>query len=132
MGRHMTDQRSEWLSRREAAALAGVHYNTVRGWERDGKLRTKTFPGPSGPEVHVAREDLDQLIAERPPREPRTSADEELARYREEVARLQGEIAVLRERIDFLIQDREVLLREVLEIARGGRARGGGTERRSP
>lgn len=31
-----------WLTRREAALAGGVHYNTVRLWERAGFLRTKT------------------------------------------------------------------------------------------
>lgn len=52
LGRHrsarhgVTSQRQQrrqasggWLTRREAARRAGVHYNTIRHWEKTGRLR---------------------------------------------------------------------------------------------
>lgn len=52
-------QESGWLTRRQAAALGGVHYNTVRLWERGGQVRTKT----RGRETLVNEQDLRGLLA---------------------------------------------------------------------
>lgn len=91
---------SRWLSRREAAARAGVHYNTVRGWERDGRLRTKRVPGLTGPQVQVSVDDLDAITADRLPRLPSQLTHEEalheVDRLREANAELQGEVNALR------------------------------------
>jgi transposase len=91
---------SRWLTRREAAARAGVHYNTVRGWERDGRLRTKRVPGLTGPQVQVSLDDLDAITAERPLRPPAHLTHEEalheVDRLREANAELQGEVNALR------------------------------------
>lgn len=105
-----------YVSRRQAAALARVHYNTVRQWERQGRLRTRKFFGPTGEEVHVLARDLETLLRSRPEPAPGSSSDrtssvtqEEFRRCRETVARLEGEVAALRD-----------MLREVLQIAKGG------------
>ena len=37
-----------WLTRREAARRAGVHYNTIRFWERSGRLRKSKTPTGRG------------------------------------------------------------------------------------
>ena len=34
------DAEGGWITRREAARRAGVHYNTIRHWEQTGRLRT--------------------------------------------------------------------------------------------
>ena len=34
-----------WLTRREAARRAGVHYNTIRFWERTGRIRRSKSGG---------------------------------------------------------------------------------------
>jgi hypothetical protein len=90
---------SRCLSRREAAARAGVRYTTVRGWERDGRLRTKRVPGLTGPQVQVSLDDLDAITADRPPRLPSQLTHEEalhVDRLREANAELQGEVNALR------------------------------------
>jgi DNA-binding transcriptional MerR regulator len=99
------------MSRREAAAVAGVHYNTVRGWERDGRLRTKRVLGSTGPEVHVSVDDLETITAERPSRPTaeftQDEAVREVQRLREANAQLQGEVNALRS-----------VLSDVLHLAR--------------
>ncbi|MGH2784020.1 MAG: MerR family DNA-binding transcriptional regulator [Actinomycetota bacterium] len=37
-----------WITRKEAARRAGVHYNTIRHWEKTGRLRTSRRGGRSG------------------------------------------------------------------------------------
>jgi len=48
-----------WLTRREAARRAGVHYNTIRHWERGGRLRVSRKAGTRGTLVNAV--DLDGL-----------------------------------------------------------------------
>jgi hypothetical protein len=49
-----------WLTRREAARRAGVHYNTVRHWEQTGKLRRSKQRDSRGAKVSAL--DLDALM----------------------------------------------------------------------
>lgn len=65
-----------WLSRRDAASRAGVHYNTVRIWERAGKVRTNTL----GNQTLIHAGDFEKLIANRTasPRGSNTPAPEVL------------------------------------------------------
>jgi hypothetical protein len=46
-----------WLTRREVASKAGVHYNTVRIWERAGKVRTSQL----GNQTLIHEGDFNQL-----------------------------------------------------------------------
>jgi len=48
-----------WLTRREAARRAGVHYNTIRHWERTGRLRRQKGAGSRG--ALVSAIDLDSM-----------------------------------------------------------------------
>lgn len=50
-----------WLTREQAADRAGVHYNTIRHWERRGLLRTTSRPGIRG--VFVHGEDVERAAA---------------------------------------------------------------------
>ena len=52
-----------WLTREQAADRAGVHYNTIRGWEQGGLLRTTTRAGVRGTLVNAT--DLGRVLAER-------------------------------------------------------------------
>jgi MerR-like DNA binding protein len=49
-----------WLTRREAARRAGVHYNTIRHWERTGRLRRSKSGSARG--AMVSALDLDGLV----------------------------------------------------------------------
>ncbi|MFY9587810.1 MAG: MerR family transcriptional regulator [Actinomycetota bacterium] len=72
LGRHrstrhgVTSQRQQrrqesgrWLTRREAARRAGVHYNTIRHWEKTGRLRREKGSGGRG--ALVSASDLEGL-----------------------------------------------------------------------
>ena len=48
------------MTRREAARRAGVHYNTIRHWERTGRLRRSKRPGSQGAMVNAT--DLERLM----------------------------------------------------------------------
>jgi uncharacterized C2H2 Zn-finger protein len=50
-----------WLTRREAARRAGVHYNTIRHWEKTGRLRRSKAGGQKG--AMVSADDLARLRA---------------------------------------------------------------------
>lgn len=50
-----------WLTRREAARRAGVHYNTIRHWEKTGRLRRAKASGGKG--AMVSADDLAKLRA---------------------------------------------------------------------
>lgn len=52
-----------WLTREQAADRAGVHYNTIRGWEQGGLLRTTKRAGVRGTLVNAT--DLGRVLAER-------------------------------------------------------------------
>lgn len=53
------DSAGGWLTRKEAARRAGVHYNTIRHWERTGKLRRSNRGGSRG--ALVSASDLEDL-----------------------------------------------------------------------
>jgi hypothetical protein len=48
-----------WVTRREAARRAGVHYNTIRFWERTGRLRRSKSAAGRG--AMVSAIDLENL-----------------------------------------------------------------------
>jgi excisionase family DNA binding protein len=49
-----------WLTRKEAARRAGVHYNTIRHWEKTGRLRRSRAGGRG---AMVSATDLEALRA---------------------------------------------------------------------
>lgn len=50
-----------WITRRQAAARAGVHYNTVRIWERTGKVSTSSL----GNQTLISEDDFKAVVADR-------------------------------------------------------------------
>lgn len=48
------DAAGGWVTRREAARRAGVHYNTIRHWEQTGRLRRSRRGGSRGTLVSAA------------------------------------------------------------------------------
>jgi hypothetical protein len=52
-----------WLSRQDAAKRAGVHYNTIRQWERTGLLHTTRQRGTRGSLIQAS--DLQKVLSER-------------------------------------------------------------------
>ena len=69
-----------WMSREQAAEHVGVHYNTVRHWERRGLVRTMKRDGIRG--IFVHGEDIGRAAAGATLRGPigRTVSIEELER----------------------------------------------------
>ena len=55
----------EVVTRREAAELAGVHYNTIRSWEKEGLLNVTRI----GSRVWIRLDELLGVIAGRGPKE---------------------------------------------------------------
>ena len=100
----------EWVPRAEAADRAGVHRNTILDWERRGLVKTRRAAGPTGQQVVIRLIDLERVIAGRPDRASRS-----------DLAALQAENKYLRERLAEVTAEREDLLRELLDIARGRR-----------
>lgn len=52
-----------WLTRQQAAERAGVHYNTIRLWERGGLIRVQKHDGTRGALLDAS--DLAKVLAER-------------------------------------------------------------------
>lgn len=52
-----------WTTRKEAATRAGVHLNTIRNWEQEGRLPVRKVPGRR--ELQVDVEALNRIVAER-------------------------------------------------------------------
>ena len=65
----------------EAARRTGASLSAIRGWARDGQVRSRTGVGPRGERVEVAVADVERLTSERPPAPQRRPA-----RRRAEVA----------------------------------------------
>jgi hypothetical protein len=95
--------RTGWLTREQAATYAGVHYNTIRLWERSGGLRTVKRPRVRG--TLIDSRDLNRLMAERsvagaPATGPSRGGDASVAvleaRFRELVDGLERLVASLK------------------------------------
>lgn len=54
--------KGQWVTRTQAAQLAGVHYNTIRLWEGAGKVRSERRPGIRGKLLNLA--DLGRVVGE--------------------------------------------------------------------
>ncbi|HEX9775996.1 MAG TPA: hypothetical protein VGB83_10515 [Actinomycetota bacterium] len=108
-----------WVTREQAAAKAGVHYNTVRQWEQAGNIRTRKQVGSRTLLLSLA--DLDRVLAQR-------SGLAGLA-----AASSDASVAVVERKVDALIAGLEQLvasLRGVGAPRRGpGRPKGSGVKR---
>lgn len=100
------------MTRRQLAAFAGVHLNTVRLWEREGKIEPHTADGPNGVTIVYSTAEVTKFLAQRGHVKPRASA-------REHLARVQVENGVLREQLAYERTRSERLERELAKIARG-------------
>jgi DNA-binding transcriptional MerR regulator len=111
MPRRVTVQEEELLTRREAAELAGVHINTIRLWERTGRVHPQKLPNGI---VMIPRAEVESIISNR--REgARTDA--------EHMAELEAEVRMLREEKAELSVRYEKLLDEVIRLAAEERKR---------
>ncbi len=60
-----------YLSIADAVRRTGASASAVRGWSRDGQVRSRTGDGPRGPRTEVAVADVERLAAGRLPAPPR-------------------------------------------------------------
>lgn len=60
------ESRVAYLSIADAARRTGASLSAVRGWARDGQVRSRTGSGPRGDRTEVALIDVERLTAERP------------------------------------------------------------------
>ncbi len=93
----------ELVPRREAARLAGVHYNTIRLWERQGYLETSRGDGG---DIMVSLEQLEDVIRRR--KEGAGAIDAP------RIAALEAENRLLREERDRLVTQLE-RVQQILE-----------------
>ncbi len=81
-----------WLSRQDASKQFGVHYNTIRNWERAGLVRVTE--GEHG-EKMVNRQDMQNQLSRRPQRIEPPSVE----RLAFVVTDLAGRVAELEQRL---------------------------------
>lgn len=103
----MSTRMAEYVTRREAAELAGVHINTVRLWERTG--RVSTMKQDNGV-VMIPRAEVDQIVEHR-----RESAMDDNAR----MAALEAENRVLREELEVVRGQFQQVLDRITQHASG-------------
>ncbi|MBA2725427.1 MAG: hypothetical protein H0U53_05505 [Actinobacteria bacterium] len=101
------------LSRRQAAASAGVHYNSIRAWEKAGLLRAERHQVGRRQEVRIHLEDLERLLRTRSEQMGHSSSRGRAA-TRPTAEEQDGGTRPLRERIAAL-EGENRLLRELLE-----------------
>lgn len=99
-------QEERLVSRREAARIAGVHYNTIRLWERTGRL---TPHKQGGGDVYISVSELEGVVSERVDQ----AGDSDEAR----VAALTAENKMLRDDLNRLEERYDRLLNTVLRLA---------------
>lgn len=92
------------VTRREAAAIAGVHYNTVRLWERTGRIRPRRA---TNGDVLIDARELEEVMRERGAGIP----DD-----RSRIAALEAENRLLREQLARTSEQYERLLEKVLQL----------------
>ena len=113
----MADKAPEWLSRTEAARIAGVHFNTVRDWEATGKLHPKRTTIGSRERILISRKELEAVIEERGERLSLLpgAGREQITQAREKIARLEAEHEMLTAQLEELKAEKERLLTRILE-----------------
>lgn len=127
---------TQTLSRREAAAYAGVHYNTIRLWEQRGRLEPERVTVNGVEEVRIPIAQLEELMQERDevttarsrPRPTFTSPENarlwaaleklevENSKLSTRCQLLEQENSTLRERLEANEAERERLLTKLIEI----------------
>lgn len=114
------------VTRSEAARLLGVHYNTIRHRQSRGELSTVRRVGKLGVEealVPMAEVERDLKIAEEAGRGVSRVDDAEvlkaLGHAQQEIARLGAENEALRTALEEQKAEKDRLLAEILDIARG-------------
>lgn len=132
----------QWITRREAVAIAGVHYNTIRQWERKGHFKVKRELRGAVEESLISAAELRSFLKERGLRQhemvlaPSALSENpealeiwrryevsqaEVVALREEVAALRASLEAEKERATADREERLALTKEFLAVARGER-----------
>lgn len=116
----------ELVTRSEAARLLGVHYNTIRHRQARGELSTVRRLGRLGvEEALVPREEIDRDLAKAEEagkgvvRVDNVETLKALELAQREIARLGAENDALRTALEEAKAEKDRLLGEILDIARG-------------
>lgn len=101
------------VSRREAARLAGVSYNGIRLWEKQGRLHAVKMENGH---VMYPISELEAIVKER--RQEEGDPEIRLVKAEAENEALHAEIELLKDTLTQLRTEHEELLRTVIELAR--------------
>ncbi|MGH2830530.1 MAG: MerR family transcriptional regulator [Actinomycetota bacterium] len=95
-----------WITREQATQRAGVHYNTIRHWERRGLVRTTKRAGIRG--VFVHGDDIERAaLGEHPGPGRRGASLEDLeARYKELITKLERLLSAAKTAADRVVTRR--------------------------
>lgn len=104
----MPVQAPQEVTRRQAATIAGVHYNTVRLWERHGRIHPRRAPNG---EMMIDVRELEEIMRDRGTTQP----DD-----RSRIAALEAENKLLREQLAVVSERYEKLLDKVLQLTGQG------------
>lgn len=109
-----------YVSRDEAAKLAGVHFNTIRLWEKTGRLTPRRVQRGSRTYVRVSLKELNEIVEDRGDKASQLpgGTHDQVTELRERVARLEAEKDSLTTRLEELRSEREELLHHVLDTKR--------------
>ena len=102
------------VSRQEAARLAGVHPNTIRLWEENGRLHPHKLENGR---VMIPISELEAIVRER--RSPEGDPEHRIAELEAENGILRAENAFVKEAYTQLQKEHAELLSTVIELARG-------------
>jgi DNA-binding transcriptional MerR regulator len=109
-----------YVNREEAARLAGVHWNTIRLWERTGRLTPKREMQGDKARVMIPLSQLQVIIEERGAgRAASGLTQDQMTDLRSTIARLEAELESSRERLAELRNERDRLLSHVLDTEGG-------------
>ena len=104
-----------YVTREEAATLAGVHWNTIRLWERTGRVHPKREMRGAKERVLIPLSELQAIIDTRGAKYAPAPNHDQIASLRESIARLEAELGSSKERLAELRAERGALLERLLE-----------------
>jgi hypothetical protein len=108
----------EWITRREAAAILGVHYNTIRGREERGELTRKDEMRNNVKTAVYRRDQVEALRSQYRRLNPdgdRPVQQSEIMELRSQLAARMARIEELSERLAECESERRQLLARLLE-----------------
>lgn len=110
-----TEVETTHVSRQEAARLAGVHVNTIRLWEENGRVHAQKLENGR---VMIPMSELEAIVRERRS-ESGGDPEHRVVELEAENGFLRAEIGVLRETLERLQKQHGELLQTVIELAKG-------------